>query len=147
MKSFMFVIALILVAGCSSTGEKASPHDDQAKAFDDFKNQLTLVVEDKSREGELLEIVGELEVDVNLLLGVVSKRKQGFEDLNANYNATREEFSVFFSGVNDSIQQQSKKITTKYRRLQMLLSSEEQNQLNKYNSNLIESFVNSLKEV
>lgn len=143
---FVGVLAMsLVVAGCSSSGDKASHQDIQAKAFNDFKNQLALIVKDKSREGALLEIVDELELDVNQLLSVISKRRQGFEDLNANYNATREEFTVFFSAVNNNIQQQSKKVTTKYRRFQKILTSAEQKQLNKYNSDLIKSFVNLLK--
>ena len=135
----------LLVAGCSSSGDKQSPQDIQTKAFHDFKAQLTLVIDDQSREGALLKIIDELEVDVNKLLSAISKRRQGFDDLNADYNATREEFTVFFSTINNNIQQQSKKVTTKYRRMQKLLTNAEQNKLNKYNSDLIKSFVNLLK--
>ena len=142
---FAMLAMSLLVTGCSSSGDKASPQDIQAKAFKDFKEQVTLIVKDKSREGALLKIVDELEVDVNQLLGKLSKRRQGFEDLNANYHATREEFSVFFTEINNSIQQQSEKITEKYRRFQKLITVEEKQQLNKYNSNLIKSFVTLLK--
>jgi len=143
---FFAVLAITLVmAGCSSSGDKQSPQDIQAKAFNDFKSQLTLIVKNKPREDALLVIVDELEVDVNQLLSELSKRKQGFEKINANYHSTREEFTVFFRAINNNIQQQSKKVTTKYRRLQKLLTNTEQNKLNKYNSDLIKSFVNLLK--
>jgi hypothetical protein len=148
IKRYYFVAVLtmaLVVVGCISTGEKASPQDDQAKAFNELKAQLTLVVEDKVRAGVALKFIDELEVDVKQLLGAISKRKQGFEDLNANYNTTREEFSVFFNAINNNIQLRSKEITTKYRRMQKLLTSAEQKQLNKYNSNLVKSFINVLE--
>ena len=139
------VMSIFTLAGCMTTKNKASPEvEDQATAFDEFKEQLVLTVEDSKREEILLNTIDALELDINALLAEIKNRKQGFKELNANYNASREEFDAFFDDANRKIQLQRKQTSIQYRLIQELLTEQEQKQLNRHNNKLIESFINSL---
>jgi len=141
----MVVGVFTLMTGCMTTKNKASPEEeDQATAFDEFKEQLVLTVEDSKREETLLNTIDALELDINALLAEIRNRKQGFKELNANYNASREEFDAFFDDANSRIQLQRKQTSIQYRLIQELLTEQEQKQLNRHNNKLIESFINSL---
>jgi hypothetical protein len=135
----------VVVGACSLFGDKALPETNQTEAFREFKEQLALTVEDPQREKESLKIVNGIESDINLLRSDIMERKRRFEQLNADYYATREDFDALFSEVSGKLEFRRKDISSKYRRLQSLLTPSEQTQLNQYRDRFIEIFIESIK--
>jgi len=144
--SVIFVVIIYTVTACVFSGNKPSPAEVQAKAFIDFKNQVSEIVHDQHKKDTLFTLINGLERDVNTLTGDISDRKKRIKKLNnANFHTSRQQFDAAFAEINASIQVQRKAITGKYKELRTLLNEEEKEQLNKYNSELIEAFALTLK--
>ena len=69
--------------------------DLQAEAFDDLRIAIRESVSDDGRQIEALAVVDALESDVESLTRLLVGRREAMRELNADYDATRDDFNRF----------------------------------------------------
>lgn len=88
MRAILFV--LFLIAGCGGTPPDADEVERQA--FDDLREEVRLTIDDADREGAVLTIVDQLQVDFVNVRRLAEQRRESLRAVNSNYDATREQF-------------------------------------------------------
>ena len=88
MRAILFL--LFLIAGCGGTPPDADEVERQA--FDDLREEIRLTIDDADREGAVLTIVDQLQVDFVNVRRLAEQRRESLRALNSNYDATREQF-------------------------------------------------------
>lgn len=88
MRAILFF--LFLIAGCGGTPPDADEVERQA--FDDLREEVRLTIDDADREGAVLTIVDQLQVDFVNVRRLAEQRRESLRALNSNYDATREQF-------------------------------------------------------
>ena len=85
----MFLL-LPLLAACGGTPPTTEELEKQA--FDDLRDEVRQVIEDTGRETAVVGIVDELQVAFTELREIAETRRERIRALNADYDATREQF-------------------------------------------------------
>ena len=93
--SLALVLAAAWLVGCG--GEPVAREDQQAAAFADLRAAIEETITDEQRRTEVLTIVDSLENDIDELTALLVRRRTELRELNANYDATREDFDRFTS--------------------------------------------------
>lgn len=135
--------ACALLAACG--GDKnMTPADEMGAAFDDFSAEIREVVTDEARADQVVAIIEQLEVDLRLMQNRINARQGDFRKLNANYDATMEDFQRFSDRVERETRENRDKAATSYRELYRLLTPEERDALVKTRSKAVTAAIANL---
>ncbi len=93
------LIVVATLAACS--GSPTADEDIEKQAFDDLREEVRTVVEDPEREAVVVALVDSMEEQFAVLRDSAATRRQVLQDLNADYDATREQF-VEFLGIHNA---------------------------------------------
>jgi len=90
------LVLLITVSLAACGGKEAvAPGDVERQASEDFRQSIMEVIEDPDREAEVLALVEDLQRDFVKFRESVTKRRTELRRLNADYDATREQFKEY----------------------------------------------------
>ena len=94
MNKSMAFIVFGMLAACGGKGAVA-PEDVEKEAFEDMRAAIVEVVEDPDRQKEILGLAHEHHKELIRLREAVQVRRTELRHLNANYDATREQFHEY----------------------------------------------------
>ena len=94
---FLLVTATIL-GGCSSA-PKDSPVEIQSQSFDALRDTANDVITDPGRTSEVTELITQLEDVILQTQDDRSRHRAKIKALNANYDATEEEFTALLDSI------------------------------------------------
>jgi hypothetical protein len=139
------LIVATFMAACSS--EPVSPEDEQAAAFADLRIAVTGTVADEARQREVLAIVDLLENDVDELREILVRRRQALRALNADYDATREDFVEFTRQMEARIQAGRRRALERRQTLVAALTADEWDALGKAETRTMKSVSRSMQAI
>ena len=137
------VITGLLVAGCA--GKKASPEEKSIDAFDALRAEVQKVVTDPARVSKTLELVNELEGEYDAIDR--SDRLARFEELNRNYDATREDFATLLDQIMDEKEAHHERVKQTYLKMIDTLTPQEWDQLAKSQSKAMDAALATLQKI
>jgi len=109
------ISTILLVSACS--GNPTAPGDIEKQAFDEMRAEVQDIVDNSEREATLVGLVDQLEADYAELLTRTKSRRHKLRELNANYDASREEFDALLAEVGGQLEQSRRKFTESHRSL------------------------------
>jgi hypothetical protein len=139
------LVVATFVAACS--GEPVSREDEQAAAFADLRTAVTETVADEARQREVLAIVDLLENDVDELREILVRRRQALRALNADYDATREDFVEFTRQMEARIQAGRRRALERRQTLVAALTADEWDALGKAETRTMKSVSRSMQAI
>lgn len=142
----LFLAVIMLLVACSS-GEPVSREDQQAAAFADLRSAVAETVADDDRQSDVLAIIDSLEKDVDDLRTLLVHRRAKLRDLNANYDATREQFIEFANQMESRIQSGRRQALEQHLRLAAAMTEEEWNSLSKAQTRAMKSVAQSVQGI
>lgn len=136
-------LIIMSLAGCAK--DKTSDADKEKQAFDDLRAEVRLVVSDADRQSQAIKLVDELQVDLSEFRDDLNQRRARFQELNANYDTTREELEAFLSSVDAHLVANRSKVADSHLALFSALTPEERAELNKVHTKAMKSFSKLLR--
>ena len=125
IKAATTLLAFVTVSLVACGGKEAvAPEDVEREAIDDFRQTIEEVIEDPDREAEIMALVDGLYGDFRNLRESVTKRRTELRRLNADYDATREQFGEFIEVIDAEIKAERKSVTQ--RRIALVEATTEQ---------------------
>lgn len=146
---FTFLASLVLsslLLACSSN-DPASRADDQATAFADLRAAIAETIADENRQADVLNIVGALEADVDELRALLVRRREKVRALNADYDATREEFLELSRQMEARIQASKRRAVERQQALGSAMTAEEWDSLAKVQTRAMKAIAQSVQGI
>jgi hypothetical protein len=140
-------LALLSLNVACSSGEPTSRVDEQAAAFADLRSAVRQTVTDDGREKEVLGIIDALEQDVDDLRALLVRRRAELRELNADYDATRENFVEFTSQMEARIQNGRREAIEQHIKLAEAMTDEEWASLSKAQTRAMRSTARSVQGI
>ena len=96
----LLLVTATILGGCSSA-PKDSPVEIQSQSFDALRDTAKDVISDPDRANEVTELITQLEGVVLQTQNDRSLHRAKIKALNANYDATEEEFTALLATISD----------------------------------------------
>ncbi len=137
---------LLLISGCGGK-EAVAPESVTNAAFDDFREAIAEVVEDPTRQAQIIALVDDFESDFsNLLLSVETQRTE-LRRLNADFDASREQFQDYFDKYNAQIRAARQAAMESRAAFVQSTTAEEWDALNKADTKTMKQLVSSIQSI
>ena len=143
----VFCFALVILNAACSSGEPVSREDEQAAAFADLRAAVMETVKDDDRQNDVLMIVNSLEMDVDELRQLLVRRRTELRKLNADYDATREEFLAFTNQMESRIQKGRQQALEKHLQLAATMTADEWAAIEKAQTRAMRSIARSVQGI
>jgi len=88
------LLSAVMLVACGGK-DAVAPADEEQQAFDDFRDAIKEVIQAPDRQAEALGLVDEFQGEYEELWVAVKVRRTELRRLNADYDATREQFRAF----------------------------------------------------
>lgn len=144
--SLVPVVTAFLLVSCGGS-EPLSREDQQAEAFLDLRSAVMATVSDDQRRGEVLAIVDLLEKDITDLRALLVQRRTELRELNADYDASQEDFLRFTREMEDRIQNSKRLALERRQELLDALTAEEWDSLAKSETRAMKSIARSVQGI
>lgn len=142
----LLAVAIVCASLAACGGKKnMTPADEMGAAFDDFNAEVREVVTEPERADQVVALMEQLEQQLRLMQNRINAREADFRKLNANYDATEEDFKKFSERVARESRENKEKASTTYRKLYRLLTPEERDALVKTRSKAVTAAVRNLE--
>jgi hypothetical protein len=115
---------LSILASCGGK-DAVAPVDVEKQAFEDLRTEVREVIDDPTREAEVLTLVDALSAELNTLRKRISERNTRVRQLNANYDASRADFEALFDRIYVEIRSDQQRVTETHRTLLATTTPEE----------------------
>jgi TRAP-type mannitol/chloroaromatic compound transport system substrate-binding protein len=143
---YLLVPALVtLFAGCGGSPETAE--DIEKRAFDDMRAEVREIIEDPQREETVVGLVDELQRQYSNLRDTTETRRKALQTLNAEYDATREQFVELLDKHNAEMESSHKTYLKSYRAFVEATTAEEWSALAKSNTKSMGQLAQSLSAI
>ena len=106
----LLLLPALLLAACAGK-ETVAPADAEQQAFDDLRAAVSEVIEDPAQQARLLNMVDEGHAEFTKLRTAVEVRRTELRTLNADYDATREQFREYVEKYDNQIKVARKLVT------------------------------------
>jgi chromosome segregation ATPase len=136
--------SLLAGAGCAGK-DKPSPADLQVHAFEDLKSEIRDVVSDAERVEQAIAITEELETSFDRLRTHLAERGARIQELNADYDAPKEDYINLYKRIQKDIERNQSKISKLHRELVEVTTAEEWISLKKLRNATMEAAVTSIQ--
>lgn len=90
-RALLLTVSVALLGACGGTPPTTAELEQQA--FDDLREEVRQTIEDVDREIAAVKVVDELQHEFTSLRKVAEERRRQLRALNADYDATREQFT------------------------------------------------------
>ena len=131
-----------LLTACAGSSD-VSPVDEEKQAFDDFRNEVRVVIADPARQTEVIALIDTLAENLHTVQEGILDRNRRARQLNANYDASRADFEALFEEATGEIIATQKIATESHRALLTITTSEEWSALSKTRSRAIDAAIKS----
>jgi type IV pilus biogenesis protein CpaD/CtpE len=98
--SVLLLVMATILGGCSSA-PKDSPVEIQSQSFDALRDTAKDLISDPDQANEVTELITQLEGVILQTQNDRSRHRARIKALNANYDATEEEFTALLAGISD----------------------------------------------
>ena len=134
------------LAACGGK-EPVSSRDIEQSAFGDLKAEIREVIEEADREADILALVEQLEHEFTAFRQLVAVRRAESRALNANYDASREEFDTFLNTNREHMRAARERVSYAYMVLITATTPDEWESIIKTNSKAIGKLSHSLRSL
>lgn len=135
-----------LLSACSGK-EAVAPETVGKVAFDDFREAIVEVIEDPERQATVLLLVDDYESDYANLMSAVKTQRTELRRLNADYDATREQFQSYYDKYMADIRSARKDATESRAAFVNSTTAEEWDALSKADSKTMKKLVSSIQSL
>ena len=144
--NWIALFILLAIAGCG--GKKAvSPADVEQQAFDDLREKVGQVIEDPERKALVNAQVDELQRSYTDFMLAVTARRTEVRALNADYDATREQFHEYVEKYNNQILTDHGVLLKSHQALISATTPEEWADLQKADTKMMKKLISSLQAI
>ena len=140
------LIITFMLSACSGK-EAVAPESVGKAAFDDFRETVIEVIEDPERQATVLLLVEDYESDYANLMSAVKTQRTELRRLNADYDATREQFQSYYDKYMSDIQSARKDATESRTAFVNSTTTEEWDALSKAESKTMKKLVSSIQSL
>ena len=134
-----------LLAACGGSPEATA--DIERQAFDDMRAEVRAIIEDPQREEAVVTLVDRLQGHYENLRATAEARRKALRALNADYDATREQFTEFLDRYNAELAGNHKAFRDSHRALVDATTAEEWSALAKSNTKSMSRLAQSLSTI
>jgi hypothetical protein len=139
------VLIVMLIGGCG--GNSQTPEDIEKQAFDDMRAEVREIIEDPQREEAVVKLVDRLQEEYSTLRETAETRRKALRALNADYDATREQFVEYLDRYNADLVRSHKAFRDSHRGLVEATTAEEWSELAKSNTKSMGQLAKSLSAI
>jgi len=136
---FILVLAALSLTGCGGK-ESVTSEDIEAQVRADMHAQIRQLVAEESRQALAISAVDESIVEYNRLMDAISERRKAMRSLNADYDATRQDFNVLLDQHDRQIREQRVRVTAAIVQFEKATTPEEWDQLIKVTTTALKQF-------
>lgn len=136
--------AAVMVAGCGGK-ETVAAEDVEAQAHEDLRNQVIETIEDPRRTEAALAALGMMVDEYVTMRESIAERRKNLRRLNADYDATREQFLEALDRYDEQVRVQRKVVSGNVRAFRASLTDEEWAELVKFNTRTMKQFMRMLE--
>jgi septal ring factor EnvC (AmiA/AmiB activator) len=140
------LVLMMLNIACSSS-EPVSREDQRSAAFADLRSAITEIVTDQGRQADVVAVIDSLEKDVDELWDLLVRRRTELRKLNADYDATREEFLEFANQMESRIQNSRRQALQQHLRLAAAMTADEWAAIEKAQTRAMRSIAGSVQGI
>ena len=133
-----------MLTACAGSND-LSPADTEKQAFDDFRNEVGVVIADPARQTEVITLIDALAENLHTVQARILNRNKRARQLNANYDASRAEFEALFEEATNEIITSQKIATESHGALLTITTAEEWSALSKTRSRAIDAAIKSVE--
>lgn len=142
----LLIVLMVPVVGCAGKDD-VSAVDNEKQAFEDLRNEIRQVIDDPAREAEAISLVDSLVTDLASLRTSVAERMQQVRRLNANYDATRDEFEALLNAASQQIQENRRRSGASHLAFLATVTPDEREEIEKVHSRAMNAAIKSLKAI
>ena len=139
------LLTIWIIGGCGGSPETVE--DLEKQAFDDMRTEVREIIEDPRREEAVVTLVNRMEAEYANLRGKAEARRKALRDLNADYDATREQFVEYLDRYNAELEQSHKAFRVSHRDFVEATTDEEWSALAKSNTKSMGQLAKSLSSI
>jgi hypothetical protein len=139
------VLIVLLIGGCG--GNPQTPEDIEKQAFDDMRAEVREIIENPQREEAVVKLVDRLQEEYSTLRETAETRRKALRALNADYDATREQFVDYLDRYNADLVRSHKAFRDSHRGLVEATTAEEWSALSKSNTKSMGQLAKSLSAI
>ena len=136
---------MAFILGCSGSPETAE--DIEKQAFDDMRAEVREIIDDPRREESVVALVDRLQEEYSTLRETAATRRKALRTLNADYDATREQFVEFLDKYNAELERSHKAFRDSYRELVEATTADEWSELAKSNTKSMGQLAKSMSAI
>jgi hypothetical protein len=144
-KSMVFIVSAMLAA-CGGK-DAVAPESVENEAFEDMRAAIEVVVEDPDRQKEVLSLAQEYHKELIRLREAVQVRRTELRRLNADYDATREQFHEFIEKNDAEIREAREWATNSRKAFVQATTQEEWDALTKADSKAMKKMVGVIRGI
>ena len=144
--NWIALFIVLAIAGCGGK-EAVSPADIEQQAFDDLREKVSKVIEDPERRAVVNAEVDKLQISYTDFRLAVTARRTEVRTLNADYDATREQFHEFVEKYNNQILTDHGVLLKSHQALISATTPEEWDELQKADSKMMKKLISSLQAI
>jgi hypothetical protein len=146
LTSALPLLIFVTLTACGGK-EAVAPADFEQQAFDDLREKIVTVIADSERQAAVSGLVDELQVDFANFRVAVTARRLELRKLNADYDATRDQFKQYVDRYNKEVMSNRDKVTQSRLALIGATTIEEWEQLQKLETNIMKKLVDSVQAI
>lgn len=144
--NWIALFIVLAIAGCGGK-EAVSPADVEQQAFDDLRKKVGQVIEDPERRVLVNAEVDNLQKSYADFRLAVNARRTEVRILNADYDATREQFHEYVEKYNNGILTSQGVLLKSHQALISATTPEEWDDLQKADSKMMKKLISSLQAI
>jgi hypothetical protein len=92
--AILLLLPALLLAACSGINS-VTPEEKERQAYEEFRETIKEVIQDPERQVEILSLAEKYQAAFKKLRATVEAQRNELRNLNADYDATREQFQAF----------------------------------------------------
>ncbi len=131
-KPLALICVLALMAACGGTPPTNAEVEKQA--FDDLREEVRETIADGDREASVIAVVDQLQDEFTSLRRLAEERRAKLRALNANYDATRDQFAALGAEFNAQREVSHKRFQDVQEKLRASVTPEEWAELERTNT-------------
>jgi hypothetical protein len=139
------VVALSFAVVSCGRKDPVSPQDMEQAAFQDLSTEVTSIVADADRAADVLALIELFEQEYILLRQVIENQRIETRALNANYDATPEDFDALIASNQELMRAARERVTDAHLAIIAATTPEEWDELHKATTKTIEQLSRSIR--